>query len=153
MRAAAACAATAMLWLGGCAAGSSPTEPVEWDQELDLGVPGETVAVTEDVEFYPACGNETLNHDGTTWYPFTPANGEDFTVPSARATDGLGDLPTVGWSRASAVRALPAVVAPGPGDDTGTLVEFEGGFAHWVSDNGLLETWLTTTTISYSFLC
>lgn len=148
MRAGVALAAAAALWLGGCASGTGPSGPVDWDEELELGTPGEQVAVTHDVDFYPACGNETLTLDGTTWYPFTPANGEDFVAPSA-----LGDLPTVGWSRASAVRALPGVVAPGPGDDTGTLVEYEGGFAHWTSDNGALETWLTTTQITYTWVC
>ena len=158
MRGAVALAATAALWLGGCAAGTARSGPVDWDEELDLGTPGEAVAVTEDVEFYPACGNETLTLDGTTWYPFTPANGEDFMVPSALASlrlgdDMFGDGAHVGWARASAVRVLPAVVAPGPGDDTGTLVEYEGGFAHWTSDNGALETWLTTTEITYSWVC
>ena len=31
--------------------------------------PVEVAGVYEGVEFYPACGNETLRHQGVTWYP------------------------------------------------------------------------------------
>jgi hypothetical protein len=154
MRAAGALAAAAALWLGGCAAGpEAPSGPVDWDEQLDLGEPGPVIQIVEDVEFYPACGNETLMHAGTTWYPFTRADGTDAPDPSALGREGSGDRASAAWARASAVRAVPAVVAPGPGDDVGTLVEYEGGFAHWVSDSGELRTWLTTTEITYAWVC
>lgn len=154
MRAAGALAAAAALWLGGCAAGpGSPSGPVDWDEALDLGEPGPVIQSVEDVEYYPACGNETLTHGGTTWYPFTRADGADAPAASALAPDRAAERLHVAWARASAVRAVPAVVAPGPGDEVGTLVEYEGGFAHWESDSGELRTWLTTTELTYSWVC
>lgn len=145
-------AAATALMLAGCA----PSGPVDWDDELDLGVPGTVIDTVEDVEFYPACGNEVLTLEGETWYPFTPANPGDFpSTPAALASAPLG------FARASAVIpmtalptvALATVVAPGPGDATGTLTRFEGGFAWWEADSGDLETWLTTTEIEYQWVC
>lgn len=147
---------TAALVLGGCASGGGTSGPVEWDSEIDLGVPGEWIETVVDVEYYPACGNEVLTFEGDQWHPFTPSNLDDFpSEPRALATAPLG------FSRASAVvpaEAVPAVVAPavvepGPGDDIGTLSLYEGGFAHWTSRSGGLETWLTTSEIEYTWMC
>ena len=112
----------------------------------EVGEPGAVLEVVTDVEYYPACGNELLVLGETTWYPFVPE--DPATLPSVAAlvhSGGLGG----GMTRAT----LPVVVAPGPGDDVGTVTIFEGGLAHFVSDSGDLQTWLTTDRIEYTWVC
>ena len=48
---------------------------------------------------------------------------------------------------------LPAIPMPEPGDDAGTMVIYEGGHAYWESENGALNTWLTTTELDYNWIC
>ena len=48
---------------------------------------------------------------------------------------------------------IGAVVAPGPGDDVGTLVIYENGLAYWQADSGGLHTWLTTREVEYNWAC
>lgn len=132
------------MGLGGCA--SSSGRPVTWDGEYDFGAPGEAISVTADVPFYPACGNEVLSWDGRDWYPFTPSNPDAFPDPT------LDILPTIeGWPSGGASVAM--VAAPGPGDDVGTLVVYENDLAYWVSDSRDLDTWMTNTNLTYSWLC
>ncbi len=140
--------------LAGCVAGNSPIGPVEWDDKLDLGVPGEVIGTEQNVRFYPACGNEVLNWEGSTWYQFTPANEDEFPVPALAAAGPLFEVETVVLSTAGEpTSGLAAVAAPEPGDDVGTLVSYEGGFAFWVSANGRLSTWLTDDEIEYPWVC
>jgi hypothetical protein len=140
-----------LIGLGGCASSGGAPEPLSFPgTEIDLGSPGEPVATYEDVQFYPACGNEVLTYDGKTWFPFTPKNTAGYP------TDPLVEAAAVvSYSPVPAVAAGPvgAVVAPGPGDDVGTLIAYEGGFAYWVSDSGDLDTWLTTTELAYNWVC
>ena len=131
--------AAMLVVLAACAALGGPREG---GSPMDLGKPGELLDQTAGVAFYPACGNEILGFEGATYYQFQPSNAEDF-VPPSRA-----DAPQ-GKSRG----VLPRVAAPGPGDDTGTLTRYDGGFAYWVSDNGRLSTWLTTQEITYNWVC
>ncbi|WP_144276243.1 hypothetical protein [Demequina sp. NBRC 110053] len=158
MRALGVAVALSGVVLAGCAAaGNGPAGPIDWDEELDLGTPGEVVHTVAGVEYYPACGNETLIAGDTTYYPFTPANTWDFPQSEASGV-ALSAIPgdaNLGFARASALRPshLRTVVAPEPGDDTGTLVVYANGFAHWSSDNGELATWLTTTEIEYAWVC
>jgi hypothetical protein len=119
--------------LAGCAEGAAET-------------PGAQQSVIEDVAFYPACGNETLTLDGTTWYSLASDATEGFPVPLA-----LGSADT--WPSKGTSRSMRAVVAPGPGDDTGTLVIYDGGYAYFRSDNGDLTRWLTTEKTEYAFVC
>lgn len=129
------------------------------ESSLDLGVPGDVVDAVPDVRFYPACGNEPVTVDGVTWYPFTPANLDEFPEVAALAMTsgggGMGGGLGGGTMRAAplAAPALPAVAAPGPGDDSGTLTVYEGGLAFWVSNSGSLETWLTTQELEYTWVC
>ncbi|MFW7415466.1 hypothetical protein [Demequina sp. SO4-18] len=140
--------AAAALMVSGCASEGGVSGPVAWDEELDLGAPGAELDTVDDVGFYPACGNETLTFEGEDWYPFEPANLDDYpSAPLALASAALG------FARASAVVALPSVEEPGPGDATGTLTRYDDGFAHWVSDSGNFETWLTATELEYSWVC
>lgn len=150
---AAVVAVVAALVLGtlltACASGV-PGGGVEYGERLDLGVPGEVIAVAHDVRGYPACGTEPIEHDGTTWYPFEPSNLDEFpTVSALLAAGGLGGGLSAGASRI----VLPGVVAPGPGDDVGTLTVYEGGLAFWRSDSGDLETWLTDRVLEYRWVC
>lgn len=128
----------------------APAGPVPWDTTLDLGAPGGHLATATAVSFYPACGNEVLQFDGRSWYPFAPANPSDFPADPLQADDAD--------ARAMDLAGEPAtnagmVIAPGPGDAVGTLVVFEGGFAYWQSDSGDLDTWLVTTEITYQWVC
>lgn len=128
------------------------------------GPTGITVTTThEDVTFYPACGNEELVLDGTTWYQFSSeekasldtsrypghsaGSGHDPARPAASRVVGGGRL----MPPAGAV--LPAVAEPGPGDDVGTLTVYSDGIAWFVSDSGDLEAWLTTEVREHNFVC
>ena len=114
--------------------------------------PGTIIANASGVAYYPACGNEILEYDGTTWYPF---------VPTARwhkpVLDGPTAVASAMASGASGGRGIgasvPMVVAPGPGDDTGNLVIFEGGIAYFQSDSRNVDTWLTTVPQEYTWAC
>lgn len=131
---------------------------------LAVEAPTKVVAATVAVDYYPACGNEILTHGSTTWYPFTPA--ASVTLPEdpiaiARA-EGLLAKPdwegsaAPGGSPAGTIavsRIVPLVAAPGPGDDTGILVEFDAGLAYWESDNARISTWLTTRPMEYNWVC
>lgn len=101
------------------------------------GIPGDFERQVSGVQYYAACGNEVLVHEGTTWYPIV-REGEHFPVPAAMDGAGL---------------SLPRVPAPESGDDVGTLWIYEGGYAFFRSDSGKLETWLTTQRQHYAWVC
>src|SRR5665811_501805 len=86
--AAIAFAAGLLLGISGCTAPGSLPGPVPGpDGRLDLGSPGAQIATYDGVRFYPACGNETLAHEGKVWFPFRPANPDDFPVAGAATGD------------------------------------------------------------------
>ena len=102
-----------------------------------IGSTGEPAEVLEDVEYYYACGNEILElPDGRTFYPLVPQSL------------GLGEVA----AGTAAARVVLAVVAPGPGDDTGTLTVYSDGSADWESDSGI-EARLTDEPQTYDFVC
>jgi len=110
------------------------------------------VEVDEAVRYYPACGNETLEYGGTTWYPLPMWVGDEFgdqIVGLIEEASSVDREPYRFATRSGLVRVAP----PGPGDDIGTLVIWADGFARWVSDNGNLDTWLTTTELQYPWEC
>lgn len=102
------------------------------------------VGVFEGVSFYPACGNETLTYDGVTWYQVHRSEYPD-EYASVFAVDREQPAAPQGF----ALR----VVAPGPGDDIGTLTVWSDGVAHFVSDSGDLEAWLIDDELSYGWVC
>ncbi len=116
----------------------------------DIPVP--IVDVYELVEFYPACGSETLDHLGVRWYqlvhsgyePAYPQLQEQFDEVIAVARD---ESPVAG------VAGLVRVVAPGVGDDIGTLVVWADGLARWVSDSRDLDVWMTDEQIVQPWPC
>lgn len=94
------------------------------------------------VQYYPACGNETLEFEGRTWYPIAR---DDWAPPVDRALGVTGG--------AGIAMSVPTVAAPGPGDNVGTLYLWNTGRAYWVSDNGELATWLTVVPQRYNWVC
>ena len=138
-------AVTAALVLGTLLTACGTGDAIGSDGRVDAGTPGAVIEVVEGVEYYPACGNELLTLGDTTWYPFTPT--DPAALPSA---GGLGG----GMARIVSPRiVLPGVAAPGPGDAVGTVTVFEGGLAHFVSDSGNLQTWLTDQALTYGWVC
>ena len=103
----------------------------------------EVVAVVEDVDYYGACGNETLTTD----------DGESFFPLSSDEVDALDpDQYATGDTGRSGFVAAPRVVPPGPGDDIGTLVIYADGIARFESDSGQVR-WLTDEYREYNFVC
>ena len=139
----------ALLALGGCAPGGNPGGPASPEPESQ-GPHGAVSSVHEDVMYYPACGNETLDYEGTMWFPFSSDESETWATPVAMADAAPGGL---GGGFARVALRLPTVAAPGPGDDIGTLTIYEDGIAYWVSENGELDTWLTSTPLEYNWVC
>jgi hypothetical protein len=114
--------------------------------------PVEIVDVVDAVGFYPACGNETLDHQGTTW--FTLANAAYGSVDPS--FEQRADVVLSIDREASPVmgrQGLVRVVEPGPGDDIGTLVVWADGVARWVSDSGDLDVWLIDDELTYNWVC
>ena len=150
--AALAFAAGMLVGIGGCATPGGSSGPLPGpDGRIDLGSPGDQIATYDGVSLYPACGNETLSYEGKIWFSFRPENPEDFPAPDASAASLSG---VAGASAPGTVSAsVGMVIAPGPGDDVGTLTVYEDGFAYWVSDSGDLDTWLTNTEIEYLWVC
>ena len=101
--------------------------------------------------YYPACGNETLEVDGTTWYPIKRDGWQEpsFDSPTATVTPQAS---AASGGRGIGVSA-PMVAAPGPGDDHGTLMIYDNGIAYWNSDSGNIHTWLTTAPQTYNWVC
>lgn len=121
----------------------------------------------EEVAFYPACGNETLELDGQTWYQLLEGEqeveerrfqdgGRSSPGPTVGQAERTGVLLTASLARSSADRLaaqLPAVNPPGPGDDTGTLTVYPDGLARFESDSGRYTTWLTLEERTYGWVC
>lgn len=168
-------AAAALFLATGCAAEPENAGPSD---RHDFGNPGYVKAITADVAFYPACGNETLTVDGTTWYQYDPANIDEFPDPQlnieawlsggfgnseddavvdtdADAAAGIaGTLPRGGAGGVLAtMRGVATVAPPESGDDVGIFVEYSGDIAYWQSQSQKLATWLTTTEITYTWVC
>ena len=109
--------------------------------------PATVVEVYEEVNFYPACGNESLSNDGVVWYQV-----QEFEYPEVydRAANGAReDRPDSVTANGFAPRVVPA----GPGDDVGTLVVWSDGVAHFVSDSGDLTAWLVDDELTYPWEC
>ena len=146
-------ATVAALMLAACAAPG--TEPHAWGSSYDYGTPGAVVRAHASVGYYPACGNEVLSFDGRKWYPYEPMNSSDLpsdpltAVPASLSASGAEDAASV----TGGAGPIGAVVAPGPGDDVGTLVIYENDLAYWQADSGGLHTWLTNRKIEYNWAC
>jgi hypothetical protein len=133
------------------------TMPVLTNPPLSTAIPTTAglvpiVAVSEDVRFYPACGNETLEIHGVTWYPIVHVGYEPFDDSMQAYLDDVNSRerepsPVVG------VRGFARVAPPGPGDDVGTLVVWADGVARWVSHSGELDVVMVDVPITYNWVC
>jgi hypothetical protein len=56
-------------------------------------------------------------------------------------------------SPVAGAQGFARVVAPGPGDDIGTLVVWSDGVARWVSDSRDLDVWMVDDEITYGWVC
>lgn len=117
------------------------------------GVPEATIVVVfEDVEFYPACGNEPLEHGGFTWYQVH--QGEHPEVYARTVEAYRENIPEDVAAQGFAPHGFAARVAPpGPGDDIGTLVVWSDDVAWFVSDNGNYHAWLVREELTYGWEC
>ncbi len=114
--------------------------------------PVDIAGVYESIEFYPACGNEPLQHEGVTWYPIVHTGFDPIDAALRARIDEVfavnrEDSPVVG------AHGFARVVAPGPGDDIGTLVVWSDGVARWVSDSRELDVWMIDDEIIYTWVC
>lgn len=110
--------------------------------------PGGGIQVAETIEvvdYHYACGNEVLElPDGRRFYPFVDQNEVD--------EDAYAGAPTPRAVAVPLAAATLAVPAPQPGDDSGTLIIYEDGTAHFVSETGT-EAWLTGEEQTYDWVC
>jgi hypothetical protein len=115
----------------------------------------ELVQVTgtyKDVDFYPACGNEVLDHQGVKWYPLAPLS---FVASDTSIQDRLDEVLAVERENPSVagVHGFTQVVAPGVGDDVGTLTIWADGVARWTSASGDLDVWMVDDKVQYNWAC
>ena len=129
---------------------TTPPEPV--DTAAPMGAPVAIVDVAEAVAFYPACGNERLDHDGVTWSPVVRAGSAAMNDELQARADEIFAVDR-DESPVAGVQGFARVVAPGPGDDVGTLVVWADGVARWVSDSGDLDVWMIDDEVPYYWVC
>jgi hypothetical protein len=118
----------------------------------ELPDPVPVLAVYESVEFYPACGNEPLNHSGRTWYPIGHVGFDPVDASLQEQVDALLEVERE-QAPVAMMRGFARVAPPGPGDDTGTLVVWADGVARWVSDSGDLDVWMIDDEVTYNWVC
>ena len=131
---------------------SSPA-PFPSHATVQSPAPVEIVGVYEDVKAYPACGNETLDHDGVTWYPVMRLGYQPFDSSLQARADEILAVDRVDPPSARLQAFARRVPSPGPGDDIGTLVVWVDGVARWVSDSGKLDVWMIDDEITYTWEC
>ncbi len=112
----------------------------------------EITAVYEEVEFYPACGNETLTHRGVVWHPVVHVGLEPMDAAFAPLVAEVLAVEREP-SPVGRPRGLARVAPPGPGDDAGTLVVWADGVARWVSKSGDLDVLMIDDTVTYNWIC
>ena len=147
-----------LLVLAACGdTGDAPgnTAPTDTKPVVTTVAPTSEVAIAavfERVEYYGACGNETVTVGGVTYYPVLneqyPGNNEGFPVPDLDRYPLVGTLLGMFGSFAAAPRVAP----PGPGDDIGDMIVYVDGIARFESDSGWV-IWLTDQEQTYGWVC
>ena len=118
------------------------SEPATTEPRSELP---EVAAVYERVEYYGACGNETVTVEGVTYYPILNEDLEQVELdryPLVGAV--LGIVGSLG--------VAPQVAPPGPGDDIGDMIVYTDGTARFESDSGWV-IWLTDQEQTYTWEC
>ncbi len=114
--------------------------------------PVSIVGVYEEIEFYPACVNETLDHLGVTWFPIVAAGGQPIDPALQPRVDEILAIDRE-TSPIAGVQGIVRIPGPGPGDDIGTLVVWDDGVARWVSNSRDLDVWMIDDEIRYMWAC
>jgi len=129
------------------------TGPPDTDPVVTIVGPTSEIAIAEvfeRVEYYGACGNETVTVDGVTYYPVHnetyPGNTEGFPIPDFDRYPVIGTM--VGLLGAF---VAPQVAPPGPGDDIGDMIVYVDGTARFESDSGWV-IWLTDQEQTYGWV-
>lgn len=114
--------------------------------EDDVGTPSvvDVVDVVDNVEYYGACGNETLVVGSSTFYPLLPDERAALDTSKYPLNHPNGLVSGIGGK----VR----VQEPEPGDDIGTLTVYSDGIARFESDSGRI-VWLSTDQRTYDWDC
>jgi hypothetical protein len=131
---------------------SGPSSSVSSVSLVPAPDPVSIAGVYEAIDFYPACGNETLDHRGVTWFPIVAAGGKPLDPALQPHVDEILAVDRE-MSPVTGVQGIVRVVEPGPGDDIGTLVVWEDGVARWVSDSRDLDVWMIDDEIRYMWVC
>lgn len=102
------------------------------------------------VEYYGACGNETVVVDGVTYYPLLAEEQarlaiDRYPTSAAEQAELLGETDDALWD-------IQRVVAPGPGDDVGKMLIYIDGTARFESDSGRV-LWLSAEPKTYEWDC
>lgn len=139
------CVAIAVL-IGAACGGDQQTTVATTVATTSSASAPEIVDVYRNLEYYGACGNETVRVDGTVFYP-VPSEPSEHVVPGvAEAIDEsrypLPPDPT------GVVRVAP----PGPGDDIGMMIVYSDGFVRFESVSGW-TIWLTDQEQTYGWEC
>ena len=132
------CLAAAAL-VGGCGsdnqAGGTPSTADATPGSIEIA------AVLPAFEYYGACGNETVDVDGTIFYPVLPERMAEIDLARYPVEDAV-----------ATASGLLRVLAPGPGDDVGTMIVYIDGNARFQSDSGRV-VWLTDEEQTYNWVC
>lgn len=100
------------------------------------------IATIVDIQYYGACGNETFELDGETWYPLHFEEQQAIDPTDYEVAESITEP-----------SGLVRVPPPGSGDDVGTLFVFEDGLGRFVSDSSAIDLWMTTEEQVYEFEC
>ena len=134
---------------------TSPASSLGSARESVSASPAAPVAIVgayESVEFYPACGSETLDHLGVTWYQLLHS-GNQAMYPALQERFDEAMRIERDESPVRSIAGFVRVPAPSPGDDIGTLVVWADGVSRWVSNNGQLDVWMADEKIVNPWPC
>ena len=110
------------------------------------------VTIYEDVNWYPPCATSPLELDGTLYYPLPmgapPVDESRYPLVIGPAGN---NLPREGMAVMVGLD-LPRIMAPGPGDDIGTVIVYSDGMARFESESGDVA-WLTREMQTYGYVC
>lgn len=110
------------------------------------------LAVYDEITFYPACGNEVLEHHGVRWQPIVQVGFDAMTPDMQEIVDDALSVERERWTPPDP-HGLVRTPAPGPGDDIGVLAIWTDGVARWVSSSGDLDVWMVDDDLGTQWVC